>query len=100
MYPLAVFVWHFPWDQGWSWTWFWSVSGRWYALWSGFGGCLGMLSAALVLTWHSYRKHTCHMERCWRYAHHALDAHGTTYRVCHRHHPTAQRHLTLDDVSA
>ncbi len=32
-----------------------------------------------------YRHHNCHVKGCWRIARRAVD--GTTYVVCHRHHP-------------
>lgn len=53
-------------------------SGRWYAFWSGAGSDLGYLSVFVVL----YRKHNCHVKRCWRIGHHVRD----DLIVCHRHH--------------
>ncbi|HEX3781728.1 MAG TPA: hypothetical protein VHX38_18855 [Pseudonocardiaceae bacterium] len=55
------------------------VSGRWYALWSGFGGDLGLIGAAYALL----RKHNCHQQWCPRIGRHP---HGD-WMLCSRHHP-------------
>lgn len=57
------------------------VSGRWYAFWSGVGGDLGFIGAAFTI----WRRHSCHVRRCWRVGRQQID--GTTWHVCHRHHP-------------
>jgi hypothetical protein len=56
----------------------------WYDFWSGFGadiGGLAFLGAGIGL----YRKHNCHVHRCWRIAKQQVE--GTTWMVCHKHHP-------------
>jgi hypothetical protein len=64
--------------------WYGSTS-QWYNFWSGFGSDLAEFSilAGLIAF---YRKHNCHVRRCWRLQHHAVE--GTPYVVCRRHHPT------------
>jgi len=57
---------------------------NWYDFWSGFGADLGQIAlvgAAIGL----YRKHNCHVHRCWRIAKQQVE--GTQWMVCHRHHP-------------
>jgi hypothetical protein len=57
---------------------------EWYAFWSGAGADLGQLAligGAITL----YRKHNCHVHRCWRLGKFPID--GTPWVVCHRHHP-------------
>lgn len=62
-----------------------SVSGYWYAFWSGFGGDLAivgtLLSAPLVLL----RKHNCAVRKCWRIGRHKIP--GTEHVCCRRHTP-------------
>lgn len=56
----------------------------WYNVWSGFGADIGELAfigAAIGV----YRKHNCHVHRCWRIA--KQEVVGTSWMVCHRHHP-------------
>lgn len=53
-------------------------SGRWYAFWSGAGSDLSYLGVFAVL----FRKHNCHVNRCWRLGHHRT---ATGFVVCHRH---------------
>lgn len=87
------FVWTLPWDHGWSWTWFWSVTGRWYAFFSGFCGCLGMPFAA----WLWLRHRNCNVKGCWRGRTH--DVPGTPYRACRRHHPgVPDEHITKEHI--
>jgi hypothetical protein len=57
---------------------------EWYNIWSGFGADLGQVAlfgAAIGL----YRKHNCHVHRCWRIAKQPVE--GTNWMVCHKHHP-------------
>ena len=35
-----------------------------------------------------FRHHNCHVKHCWRVGRRAVE--GTTYVVCHRHHPVGQ----------
>jgi len=60
------------------------VSGYWYAFWSGSGGDLGELAIAGGLV-SIYRRHNCHVHRCWRLGRHPVE--GTPHVVCARHHP-------------
>ena len=57
---------------------------EWYNFWSGLGADVGQVAlfgAAIGI----YRKHNCHVHRCWRIAKQQVE--GTTWMVCHRHHP-------------
>jgi hypothetical protein len=57
---------------------------EWYLFWSGIGadiGGLAFIGAAIGL----YRKHRCHVHRCWRIG--KQQVMGTSWIVCHRHHP-------------
>ena len=70
-------------------------SGTIYGLWSGFGSDLGevtIIGGMIAL----YRRHTCHIHRCWRLAKHPVD--GTGYMVCRKHHP--EGHLTAASLAA
>jgi hypothetical protein len=65
---------------------------EWYNFSSGMGADLGQVAlfgAAIGL----YRKHNCHVHRCWRIA--KQQVLGTSWVVCHHHHPegrpTAER---------
>jgi hypothetical protein len=55
-----------------------------YNFWSGVGSDLGEVTiiAALITV---YRKHNCHVHRCWRIA--KFTVAGTPYVVCKKHHP-------------
>jgi hypothetical protein len=66
---------------------------NWYDFWSGFGADLGQIAlvgAAIGL----YRKHNCHVHRCWRIAKQQVE--GTQWMVCHKHHPDGKP--TGDDM--
>jgi len=54
-------------------------SGHFYGPTSGWLGLLTYLGAPAVL----FRKHNCHVRRCWRLGHHPAG----DYLVCRRHHP-------------
>jgi hypothetical protein len=72
-------------------------SGPYYGFWSGFGSDMGevVLFGAVITM---YRKHSCHVHRCWRMARHPVD--GTPYVVCRRHHPTFENHpITAEHVA-
>lgn len=56
----------------------------WYDFWSGLGADLGEL-AIIGAVAGMYRKHNCHVHRCWRLAKQPVT--GTSWVVCHRHHP-------------
>jgi hypothetical protein len=55
-----------------------------YNFWSGSGSDLGEITiiAGLIAV---YRKHNCHVLRCWRLA--RLPVPGTPYVTCRKHHP-------------
>ena len=67
---------------------------EWYNFWSGLGADVGQVAlfgAAIGL----YRKHNCHVHRCWRIAKQQVE--GTTWMVCHKHHPDGkptEAHMT------
>jgi hypothetical protein len=69
--------------------------GSWYNFWSGLGSDIGGL-AFLGATVGIYRKHKCHVHRCWRIAHQQVD--GTSWTVCHKHHPEGKP--TLEALAA
>lgn len=49
----------------------------WSAFWQGPAGCLGYVSVFGIF----YRKHNCHVRRCWRLGHHLVNG----WVVCHVH---------------
>lgn len=68
---------------------------HWYNFWSGAGADLGQLAilgAAIGL----YRKHNCHVHRCWRIGKSQID--GTPWVVCHKHHPAGKPTQTHMDA--
>jgi hypothetical protein len=67
-------------------------AGRWYLFWSGIGANLGELSVLAGIV-SLYRKHTCHLDRCWRIGKYR---HGE-WLLCRRHHPEDK--LTVEDVN-
>lgn len=70
-------------------------SGRFYAFWSGLGSDLGEL-AIIGALFGAYRKHNCHVHRCWRLSRHPVD--GTPFLVCRKHHPTIDAAPTAEQV--
>lgn len=73
--------------------------GRWYLWWSGMFGNLTVFAAVIVF----YRKHNCHVHRCWRIGSHtAVDANGVEHVVCKTHHPDlgAGHHLRPEHLTA
>ena len=69
--------------------------GQWYAFWSGAGADLGEL-AIIGAVIGMYRKHRCHVGRCWRLGKSPID--GTPWIVCHHHHPAG--HPTEAHIAA
>jgi hypothetical protein len=69
--------------------------GRWYLWWSGMFSNLTIFAAVIVF----YRKHNCHVHRCWRIgSHKAVDANGVEHVVCRVHHPgLGPRHHLLPE---
>ena len=69
--------------------------GRWYLWWSGMFSNLTIFAAVIVF----YRKHNCHVHRCWRIgSHKAVDANGVEHVVCPVHHPgLGPRHHLLPE---
>jgi hypothetical protein len=66
--------------------------GRWYLWWSGMFANVTIFAAVLIF----YRKHNCHIHRCWRLGRHtAVDANGIEHTVCKRHHPDLGKHHHL-----
>lgn len=65
--------------------WFWHpLAGPGYQFWSGIGSDIGeiaIVGGAIAI----YRRHNCHVHRCWRLSWHAHPDHG--HPVCRRHHP-------------
>lgn len=46
--------------------------------------------------WLFYRKHNCHVQRCWRIAKHPID--GTPYVTCKKHHPHVPDKVTTEHI--
>jgi hypothetical protein len=80
-------------------------SGCGYSFWSGSASDIGEVTlvfglGAFLGAW--WRKHNCHVHRCWRLQWHPHPAHG--HPVCGKHHPFGQgradhlheRHHTLE----
>lgn len=70
-------------------------SGRWYLWWSGFGANFqeyALIGAVVLL----YRRHNCHVHRCWRVGRYPVE--GTGYVVCRAHHPEGP--VTAGQVAA
>lgn len=59
-------------------------AGPFYGFWSGFGSDLGELAIIGGLA-AVYRKHNCHVRRCWRLGRHPVA--GTAFVTCRKHHP-------------
>ena len=80
------------------WTGIANESGKGYAFWSGFGSCITEFTIFGGI-WIAYRKHNCHLHRCWRISHHDItDADGHTIKVCHKHHPTRPKRISLQHI--
>lgn len=73
-----------------------NASGVPYLAWSGPGGDIGELAFVGVAIG-AYRKHTCHVDRCWRFAMHPVA--GTPYRACRRHHPTVPDRISAKHIA-
>lgn len=59
-------------------------SGPAYLAWSGAGADLSELALlGAVAAW--WRRHNCHVRRCWRLGRHPVS--GTEFIVCRHHHP-------------
>jgi hypothetical protein len=70
--------------------------GPYYGFFSGFGSDLGevtIIGGAYMI----YRKHNCHVDRCWRIAKHPVE--GTPYVVCRKHHPTVPEGVSADHIA-
>ncbi len=62
-----------------------NLSGSHYGFWSGVGSDIGEL-AIIAGLYGVYRRHNCHVGRCWRLGRYTVT--GTPYVVCKLHHPT------------
>lgn len=68
-----------------------------YNLWSGIGSdvgevsTLGILVTLMAMAAGMYRKHNCHVHRCWRLAWHPHPVNG--HPICKHHHPDDPRRL-------
>ena len=68
-----------------------NCSSRWYLWWSGIFADIGLFGGGLLI----YRKHNCHVNRCWRVSRH-LTPEG--HAVCHRHNPASVGKLTYEHL--
>ena len=72
-----------------------NASGMTYLWWSGFFADVTLFGAGVTV----YRKHNCHVQRCWRLGHHEVrGSTGEVYKVCRPHHPTVPKNITVQDV--
>lgn len=71
-------------------------SGVPYLAWSGPGGDVGQFAilGGLIAAW---RKHTCHVDRCWRFGVHSVA--GTPYRACRKHHPAVPDRISAEHIA-
>ena len=72
-----------------------NLAGYGYGFWSGIGSDIGeiaLLGAIIAV----YRKHNCHVQRCWRISRHPVD--GTPWVVCRKHHPAIDHAPTAQQV--
>lgn len=73
-------------------------SGVGYNFWSGFGSDLSefaILGGAVAV----YRKHTCHIDGCWRISKHKHTQDGQEYMLCRKHHPAITGPITADQMT-
>lgn len=66
--------------------------GKGYGFFSGVGSDIGELAIIGGLI-SIYRKHTCHIDGCWRIAKHPVE--GTPYVACRKHHPAIDENVKL-----
>ena len=85
--------------------WFWysfsgagNEAGSGYGWWSGPGADLEEVGLAVVVVT-TFRHINCHVQGCWRLAFHRYEMDGTEYRLCHKHHPTAKKSVTAQQVA-
>lgn len=71
--------------------------GKGYGFWSGFGSDLGEI-AIIGAVYAAFRRHNCHVRRCWRIQRHAVE--GTPWVVCRKHHPRINDMPTAEQVAA
>lgn len=73
-----------------------NASGMPYLAWSGFASDLeefAFVGAAVAV----YRKHSCHVDRCWRLGMHPVT--GTPFHACRRHHPTVPDRISAEHIA-
>jgi hypothetical protein len=72
--------------------------GKGYGFWSGIGSDIGEV-AIIGAVIGMYRRHSCHVDSCWRIGRHPVD--GTGFVTCRRHHPTisSDAPLTAEDIA-
>lgn len=79
-----------------------SSSSMAYNFWSGFGGDVTIIASLLTAPIIAFRRHNCHVKRCWRIGHHDYtDNLGVTFKMCRRHHPDHPGDaLTAEQITA
>jgi hypothetical protein len=72
--------------------------GKGYGFWSGIGSDIGEV-AIIGAVVGMYRKHSCHVDGCWRIGKHSVQ--GTGFVTCRKHHPTISSDvpLTAEDIA-
>ncbi len=70
---------------------------------SGFGSVFpyswGILVSLILVTYHSFKRHNCHVHRCWRIGRHPMV--NGQYVLCSRHHregTNRPNHMTLAHI--
>lgn len=71
-------------------------SGRPYLWWSGAGSDLGEVAILGGLA-AGYKRHACHVDRCWRFGIHPVA--GTPFKACRKHHPAVPNKVTAAHVA-
>lgn len=73
----------------WAFHWIWHPLSYWgYQFWSGIGSDIAeytLLTTFVAGLFAWYRRHNCHVQRCWRLQWHVHPEHG--HPVCVVHHP-------------
>lgn len=62
-----------------------------YQFWSGIAGSFVTSTSVYAGLYIFWRKHNCHVHRCWRLAWHPHPRHG--HPLCKRHHPHDPREI-------
>lgn len=67
-----------------------------YLAWSGIGSDVGEFAIVGALFAH-YKRHTCHVDGCWRIGLHPVEQ--TPFRACRRHHPAVPDQISAEHIA-